>query len=184
MTARFPDIVPEAMTPAQAKVAAEIAGGPRGGLRGPFPALLQSPELADRVQKLGEFLRFQSSIPPALNELAILITARAWTAQYEWYAHHRLAMAAGLAPAIAAAIAAGHRPEGMSAAETAVYDFCTEMQLHRVVSDASFAAARDQFGLQGVADLIGVSGYYSLVAMVLNISEVPLPEGATPLPAL
>ena len=104
---RLPPIPPEAMTAEQKRVVDGIVGGPRGGLRGPFPAMLRSPEVAERFQKLGEYLRFNSSIPTALNELAILVTAREWSAQYEWYAHHLLAMKAGLPPAIAEAVAAG-----------------------------------------------------------------------------
>jgi 4-carboxymuconolactone decarboxylase len=158
-------------------VAAGISGGPRGGLRGPFPALLRSPELADRFQRVGEYLRFNSSIPTALNELAILVTARTWSAQFEWYAHHLLAMKAGLPPAIAEAIAEGRRPEGMNADQSIVYDFCTELHTTHAVSDATYAAARERFGEQGVVDLLGVSGYYVAVAMVLNVAQVPLPPG-------
>ncbi|MBW8268938.1 carboxymuconolactone decarboxylase family protein [Caldovatus aquaticus] len=177
---RFPPIPPERMSPEQRAVAEAIASGPRGSLRGPFNALLRSPVLADRFQRLGEYLRFRSAIPPALNELAILIAAREWTAQYEWYAHHRLAMQAGLSPAIAEAIAQGRRPEGMSEDEALVYDFCTELHRTRTVSDATFERARARFGEQGVVDLIGVSGYYVAVAMVLNVAQVPLPEGVAP----
>lgn len=177
---RFPAIPPERMSPEQRAVADAIAGGPRGGLRGPFNALLRSPVLADRFQRVGEYLRFNSSIPPALNEFAILITAREWSAQYEWYAHHRLAMQAGLSPAIAQAVAEGRRPEGMSEDEALVYDFCTELHRTRTVSDATFERAKARFGEQGVIDLIGVSGYYVAVAMVLNVAQVPLPEGVAP----
>src|SRR5690348_14800030 len=107
---RFPPLAPEAMSPAQRHVAEAIASGPRGGLRGPFQAWLRSPELADRLQKVGEYLRFSSSVPRRLNELAILITARTWDAEFEWWAHHQLALEAGLAHAVAADIAAGRRP--------------------------------------------------------------------------
>ncbi len=177
---RFPPIPPERMTPEQRQAAEAIAGGPRGGVRGPFNALLRSPALADRFQRVGEYLRFNSSIPAALNEFAILIAAREWSAQYEWYAHHRLAMQAGLSPAIAQAVAEGRRPEGMSADEALVHEFCTELHRSRTVSDATFERARDRFGEQGVVDLLGVSGYYVAVAMVLNVAQVPLPEGVPP----
>ena len=174
---RLPPI-PEAQTTERQKaVAAGIAGGPRGGLRGPFPAMLRSPEVADRFQKVGEYLRFNSSIPTALNELAILVTARAWSAQYEWYAHHLLAMKAGLPPAIAQAVAEGRRPEGMTEDMRIVYEFCSELHATRFVSDATYAAARDRFGEAGVIDLIAVSGYYVAVAMTLNVAQVPLPPG-------
>jgi 4-carboxymuconolactone decarboxylase len=165
----------------QLKVYRELMSGPRGGVRGPFNALLRSPVLADRVQKLGEFLRFDSSIPARLNEFAILITARHWNAQYEWFAHYPHAMKGGLKPEVAADVAQGKRPANMQPDETIVYDFCTELHQHKVVSDKTLKAAFDQFGERGVVDLIGVSGYYTLVSMVLNVDKQPLPAG-TPLP--
>lgn len=174
---RFPPLSPEQMTPEQQRVAREIVAGPRGALVGPFNTWLRSPELADRLQKVGEYVRFQSSIPHALNELAILVTAHAWNAAFEWWAHHRIALKAGLDPAIADAIAAGRRPEGLSEDQRIVYEFCTELQHDRAVSDATFAAAKARFGEQGVADLIGVTGYYTAVAMTLNVARVPVPEG-------
>jgi 4-carboxymuconolactone decarboxylase len=177
---RLPPRAPEEMTSRQREVAAAISGGPRGGLRGPFQAWLRSPEVADRFQKVGEYVRFNSTIPPALNELAILVTAREWTAQYEWYAHHALAMKAGLPPAIAEAIARGERPEGMDADQRAVYDFATELHRERSVSDAAYAAVMERFGEGGVVDLIAACGYYVAVAMTLNVSRVPLPEGVAP----
>ncbi len=170
------------MTPAQRDVAEAIASGPRGGLGGPFQTWLRSPDLADRLQKVGEYLRFSSSVPRRLNELAILITARAWDAQYEWYAHHRMAMAAGLNPAVAAELAEGRRPSSLQADEAVVYDFCTELRANRNVSDATLKAAIELLGEQGVVDLIAVSGYYDIVSMTLNVAEVPLPDGlASPL---
>lgn len=176
-TGRLPPIPPEAWTPEQRRVAEAITAGPRGGLRGPFPAMLRSPEVAERFQRVGEYLRFQSSIPAALNELAILVTAREWSAQYEWYAHHILAMKAGLPAAIAEALAAGRKPDGMDADQAAVWQFCTELHRTRQVSDAAYAAVRDRFGERGVVDLIAVSGYYVAVAMTLNVAQVPLPPG-------
>jgi 4-carboxymuconolactone decarboxylase len=178
---RYPPIPPEAMTPEQRKVAEAISSGPRGGLRGPFQAWLRSPEIADRMQRVGEYLRFSSRVPRRLNELAILITARAWDAQYEWFAHHRMAMEAGLDPAVAADIAEGRRPASMQADEAVVYDFCTELRATRKVSDATLAAAESLLGEDGVIDLIAVSGYYDVVSMTLNVAEVALPDGV-PLP--
>ena len=177
---RFPPLEPDRMTPQQRAAAEAIRSGPRGGLRGPFQAWLRSPELADRLQKVGEFVRFSSSVPARLNELAILITARAWDAQFEWWAHHRLALEAGLDPGIAADIAAGRRPASMQSDETVVYDFCTELRTTRRVSDATLAAAIDLLGEQGVIELIGVSGYYDAVSMTLNVAEVALPDGVEP----
>jgi 4-carboxymuconolactone decarboxylase len=177
---RFPPIPQERMTPEQRTVAEGIAGGPRGGIRGPFNALLRSPVLADRWQRVGEYLRFNSSIPHVLNEFAIIIAARAWSAQYEWFAHHRIALQAGLSPAIAQAVAEGRRPEGMSEDETIVNEFCTELHTTHFVSDATFERAKARFGEQGVVDLLGVTGYYVGVAMILNVAAVPLPEGVAP----
>ena len=151
--------------------------GPRGRLAGPMNAWLRSPDLADRFQRVGEYIRFKSSIPAHLNEMAILITAREWTAQFEWYAHHKLAMQAGLNPAIAAAIAEGQRPANMKPEEQVVYDFCTELHRDKKVSDKTYAATIAEFGEQGVVDLIGASGYYTAVSMTLNVANVPLPPG-------
>lgn len=176
-TGRLPPLPPERMTPEQRRVAEGIAGGPRGALRGPFPAMLRSPEVADRFQRVGEYLRFNSSIPKDLNELAILVTAREWSAQYEWYAHHILAMKAGLPPALAEAVAEGRRPEGMTEDQRIVWEFCTELHRTRFVSDGTYEAAKVRFGEQGVMDLVAVCGYYVAVAMTLNVAQVPLPPG-------
>jgi 4-carboxymuconolactone decarboxylase len=189
---RFPRLAPEQMTPEQRALAAAIQGGPRASvpgrdnsIGGPFNPWLRSPEVGDKLQQLGAQLRFHSSIPAALNEFAILITAREWSSQYEWHAHHRLALAAGLPASIAADLAQGRRPEGMNDEQRIVYEFCTEMHRNRFVSDATFAAAKQSFGERGVIDLIAVSGYYVAVAMTLNTARVGLPEGvAPPLPDL
>ena len=159
--------------------------GPRGGVRGPFNALLRSPVLADRVQKLGEFLRFESSIPARLNEFAILITARHWNAQYEWFAHYPHALKGGLKPEVAADLAQGKRPANMQDDEAIVYDFCTELHTNKAVGDKTLQTAFAKFGERGVVDLIGVSGYYTLVSMILNVDKQPLPAGTPPpLPVL
>lgn len=182
---RFPTLTQAQMTPAQRAVADEIISGPRKSLGGPFNAWLRSPEMADRMQKLGEQIRFHSSLPRKLNEFAILITARAWNAKYEWYAHYPLAVQAGLAPSIAADLAQGRRPDEMSPDEAAVYAFATELRRDRKVSDATFAAAQRLLGDQGVIDLIAVSGYYDMVSMTLNVAEVATPAGGPlPLPDL
>jgi 4-carboxymuconolactone decarboxylase len=182
---RFPVLTDRQMSPEQKAVADAIRSGPRASLGGPFNAWLRSPQLADRAQKVGEYIRFQSSVPKRLNEFAILITARHWNAKYEWYAHYPLALQAGLKPQVAADLAHGRRPAGMAADEAAVYDFCTELRRDRRVSDETFAAAKAALGEQGVIDLVAVSGYYDLVSMTLNVAEVPAPtDGALPLPDL
>jgi 4-carboxymuconolactone decarboxylase len=174
---RFPPLSPEAMTDAQRAAWNELVSGPRKGGIGPFKALLRSPDLMTLVQKVGAYVRFETSIPPALNELAILITARFWTAQFEWYAHNRLALAAGLDPAIPAAIALGQRPAHMSEDAAIVYDFCHTLMHQGAVPDEVFARATTRFGERGVMDLTGACGYYTLVSLVLNVDRTPLPPG-------
>ncbi len=177
---RFTLLTEATMTPRQREVYQGIVSGPRKGAAGPFNALLRSPDVADRVQRVGEYVRFQTTIPAPLNELAILITGRFWGAQFEFWAHRRLARAAGLADAIIDAIAEDRRPSTMSDDERIVYDFCTELFRDKAVSDRTFKAAADRFGEPGVIDLIAASGYYSIVSMVLNVDRYPLPEGEPP----
>ena len=182
---RFPALSPDQMTPAQKALADKITLGPRKSLGGPFNAWLRSPALGDRMQAVGEYIRFNSSLPRHLNEFAILITARAWNAKYEWYAHYPLALQAGLRAQVAADLAQGLRPRSMTTEEAAVYEFCTELRRDKRVSDATFAAVKSHLGEQGVIDLIAVSGYYDLVSMTLNVAEVPTPaDGALALPDL
>ena len=185
---RFKLIPPEALTPEQKALADAIRAGPRAALKnsaaskpgplgGPFNVLLRSPGVGNIIQKLGEEIRFRSSLPSKLNEFAILITARQWTSQYEWFAHCRLALEAGLDPAIAQDIAHGRRPAKMDADETIVYDFSRELHETRGVSDATYQAALGRFGERGVMDLIAVNGFYVLVSMCLNVDRTPLPDG-------
>ena len=174
---RFKPLTYRDMTPEQKKMFESLISGERRGAGGPFNVLLRSPEMGDLAQKFGASMRFHSSIPPKLNELAIIITARHWTSHYEWYAHRRAAANQGLNPAFIEAIAAGKRPTGMAADEEAVYNFCTELLTNKQVSDATFQAAKDKFGERGVVDLIGVTGYYQLVSMLLNVDRYPLPDG-------
>jgi 4-carboxymuconolactone decarboxylase len=172
-------------------MAGPISGtGSKGVVQGatslgaPFNVLLRSPVLAERMRKVGEYLRFESTISKRLNEFAILITARTWTAQYEWYAHLRLALKEGLDPLIGEELAQGQRPSKMKPDEEAVYDFCYELHTRHGVSDAHYNAVLKLFGEQGVVDLMMVSGYYVMVAMALNVNRSPLPEGAIPIPEL
>ncbi len=177
---RFKPLTPEEMTPEQKAMADAVLAGPRASLNGPFNVMLRSPDLGDRLQKVGEYVRFKTSIPPRLNELAILVTARAWTAQYEWYAHYQYAMKAGVPPAVAEDIAAGKRPTKMEGDEAIVYNFTRELIDTKQVSDATFSAVKDKFGERGVVDLIGLIGYYHTVSMLLNVDRYPLPEGVKP----
>jgi len=169
----------EGMTDAQRRVADTIASGPRGAVIGPFEPLLHSPELADRVQQLGAYLRFEGALPRHLSELAILVTARHWSAQFEWWAHARLAREAGLVEPIIEAIRERRRPPEMQDEEEAVYDFATEVYRHHRVSDATYARIVDRFGEAGAAELAGLLGYYALISITLNVFEVPVPSGET-----
>ena len=175
---RLPVIPAEEMTVAQKTAAAQFAEGRGYAVRGPFAAMLRSPEVMLRAKAMGDYLRFKSSIPPRLNELAILITARHWGQNYEWQAHRPLAEKAGLKPDIAQAIADGRRPTGMASDEEVVVDFSTELHTNKSVSDATYQRALEAFGEQGVIDLTAVNGYYSFNAMILNVARTALPAGA------
>ena len=175
---RFAPLTFEQLTPEQATMVTDLLAGTRTSLNGPFNALLRSPEMGNHAQKLGEYVRFKTSVPRRLNEMAILMTARYWSSQYEWYAHERLALDAGLSPAVIDDILAGRRPASIEADESIVYDFCTELRERRRVSDQTFEAAVDLLGEKGVVDLIGNMAYYDLVSMVLNVDRYPLPAGA------
>jgi 4-carboxymuconolactone decarboxylase len=189
---RFPLIPLENLTPEQKAMSDAIKSGPRaklassgaskpGPLGGPFNVWLRSPGIGSLIQQLGEEIRFRSSLSGKLNELAILVTARNWTSQYEWVAHHKLALEGGLDPKIAEAIAECRRPEGMDPDETLVYEFSQELQETKGVSDGMYARAVARFGERGVVDLISVNGFYVLVSMCLNVDRTPVPPG-TPLP--
>jgi 4-carboxymuconolactone decarboxylase len=176
---RMPPIPTDKLTPAQQKAVAEFEAA-RGTVSGPWAVILRSPEMMNRARSLSDYLRFNSSLPPRLSEFVILITAREWTQQYEWNAHYALAMKGGLSPEIAKAVAEGRRPEKMAEDESALYDFCIELHRNRSVSDATYARALARFGEQGLVDAVGLSGWYTLVAMVLNTARTPLPADAAP----
>jgi 4-carboxymuconolactone decarboxylase len=175
---RMPEIPLDKMSAAQRSVADAIMSGPRQGMGGPFNAWLRSPELADRLQKVGEYVRFNSSLDKRINEMAILMTAQAWSSQYEWYAHAPLALKAGLDPAIIAAIGAGRKPDNMRDDEAIVWEFTTQLRRDHGVDDAIYAKALEKFGERGVIDLIGVNGYYDVVSMTLNVAQVKPPADA------
>jgi 4-carboxymuconolactone decarboxylase len=177
---RFKPLTYDAMSPPQRAMIEHLLAGERAGTGGPFNVLLRSPEAGDIAQQLGARVRYHSSLAPRLNEMAILLTARHWTAQYEWYAHKRLALQAGLSPAVVDAIAQGRRPASMPPDEQALYDFETELLESKQVSDKAFSAAIAAFGERGVVDLLCNMGYYGLVSMTLNVDRYPLPNGAAP----
>ena len=174
---RFSVLSESDMDAAQRDAYRGIVSGPRGGARGPFNALLRSPELADAAQRVGAYIRFKTSLPQQLNELAILVTARYWTAQYEWYAHAQLAEKAGLAVDVISDLSRGERPKNLSKEETAIYDFARELHEKKEVSDATYGAVKSLFGEKGVIDLVGACGYYTFVSMILNVERHPLPDG-------
>jgi 4-carboxymuconolactone decarboxylase len=177
---RFKPLTYDEMTPAQKTMIEHLLSGPRGGADGPFNVLLRSPEMGDLGQQFGASTRFATTVPRKLNELAIIIVARHWTSQFEWQAHHRAALQAGVSPAIADAIATGRRPQGMQKDEEVVYNFCTELMSTKQVSDATFNAAKAALSERGVVDLIGVMGWYNTVSMLLNVDRYPLPDGTQP----
>lgn len=177
---RFAPLDYEELTPAQKTMVDNVLAGPRNSLGGPFNVLLRSPEMGDLAQELGARARFNASFPARLREMAIIMTARHWTADFEWYAHKNAALGAGLDPAIVEAIRVKDRPSGMQPDETIVYDFCRELLEEHRVSDRAFAAAIDLLGERGVVDLVGTVGYYGLVSLLLNVDEYPLPEGVEP----
>jgi len=175
---RFAPLTYQSMTPPQKKMFEDLISGERRGAAGPFNVLLRSPEMGNLAQQLGEYVRFKSTPPRKLNEMAIIIVGRYWTSHYEWNAHRTAAADAGLKEPIIQSIAAGKRPAGMDDDETRIYNFATELLNTHQVSDATFKAVKDKFGEQGVVDLIGVMGYYQLVSMLLNVDRHPLPAGA------
>ena len=178
---RFPELRDEELDAEQQRVAAAIIGGPRGSLPGPFVPLLHNPALADRVQSLGAYFRFECALPADLKELAVLVTARHWTAQFEWYAHSRFALDAGLGEETVAAIAEDRRPGHLSPARAAIYDFCVELHRQGQVSDPTFQRALEYLDRRSLMDLIALCGFYTLIAMVLNVAQVAVPEGQPPL---
>jgi 4-carboxymuconolactone decarboxylase len=161
------------MTDAQRKAAAEMIAGPRKGVKGPFIPLLRSPELMDRLQKVGEYLRFQSSLEQRISELIMLIVSRDWTQHFEWFVHVPLGRKAGISEDTVAALGEGRRPSGMSEDEELAYDFCVELLRNKGVSETTYRRAVMKFGENGVIDMIGVAGYFTTVSMVMNVAHSP-----------
>ena len=177
---RLPPIPAHALTDAQRKAVDEFKAARSADVSGPFVPLLRSPEVMSRARAMGDYLRFKSALPPRLSEFVILLIARRWTQQYEWNAHQPLALQGGLAADIVAAIAEGRRPNPMAADEDALYALVDEVHRNQSVSDATYAKAVAAVGEQGVIDALGISGYYTMLAMVMNTARTPLPAGAKP----
>ena len=174
---RMPPIAKESMTKAQKQSVDELLNTPRGtgSLSGPFIPLLRSPELMNRLQRTGEYLRFQNSIGHKLTEFLILLTARQWTQQYEFAIHEPLALKAGVKQDVITAVAEGRRPVMMDDGEDIAYGFFTELRENHSISDATYARAVTRFGEQGVVDLTALIGYYTTLAMIMNVARTPLP---------
>ncbi|HSW22346.1 MAG TPA: carboxymuconolactone decarboxylase family protein [Burkholderiaceae bacterium] len=187
---RYPDRLPplarEQMNPAQRAAADELINGPRKGVKGPFIPLLRSPELLARLQKVGEYLRFENALPARLSEFATLVVARTWTQQFEWFVHVPLSLAQGTSAHTIAALRAGCRPATMSPDEALVYDFTIELTHHHGVSDDTYRRCVEAFGERGTVDLVGTVGYFAWMSMILNVAHTPAAEvaGVEPLPPL
>jgi 4-carboxymuconolactone decarboxylase len=177
---RMPPIPVSQQTEAQKKAIAEFTAARKAPVSGPFVPMLRSPEVMNRARAMGDYLRFNSVLPPRLSEFAILITARRWTQNYEWDAHSSLALRGGLSADVIKAIAEGRRPERMAADEEVLYTFCDELHRNQSISDPTYARTVATFGEQGVIDILGISGYYTMLAMVLNTARTPVPAGHTP----
>ena len=179
--ARLPTVETDKLTPEQRKVYDAIAGGPRGAVRGPFLALLHVPELADRIQHLGELIRYNTSLGRKLSELAIITTARAARCQYEWFVHAKIAADAGISAQAIEAIRTGADPQLTDANERIVYQFARELAEKHRVADSTYAAVTKAFGTVGAVELAGMVGYYGMVAATLNAHQIDPPAG-NPLP--
>ena len=177
---RFKPLTWETLSPAQLKMVGSVMTGQRGSMQGPYNVLLRSPELGNLAQQFGAHTRFNSSLPLALNELAILLVARFWTCQFVWWAHKRVALEAGLDESLIQAILSGQSPQNLTVDNAVVYEFCDELLQTRSVTDKRYAAIAKLFGEAGVVDLMGTMSYYTLVSMALNVDQYPLPEGVLP----
>jgi|SRR5579864_9330845 len=177
---RMPPIPADKWTDAQKKAAEEITSGPRKELVGPFIPLLRSPEYMSRLQKVGEYLRYKTNLGSNISEFIILLIGRHWTQQFEWYSHEALALKAGIKPETIKAISEGQRPAGMTADEEMIFEYVTELLLHQSVSDHSYGRVVNRFGEQGVIDITGLCGYYTLLGMLMNVTRTPLPPGIAP----
>jgi len=177
---RMPPIPADKLTEAQKKAIEEFKAARSVEISGPFVAMLRSPEVMTRARAMGDYLRFRSSLPPRLSEFVILMTARRWTQQYEWNAHAPLAIKGGLKESIVKAVADGRKPEGLAEDEEIVYALFDEIQKNQTIADATYARAVAKIGEQGIIDVMGITGYYTMLAMVMNTARTPLPDGAKP----
>jgi 4-carboxymuconolactone decarboxylase len=177
---RMPEIPVEKMTDEQKRAAAEFAAGRNTPVFGPFVPMLRSPEVMLRAKAMGDYLRYKNSLPNKISEFAILITARYWSQQYEWAVHFPFAINAGLGSEMLKTIADGRFPKGLYESEQLCYEFCTELLNNKCVSDLTYSWAISKFGEKGVIDLVGVVGYYTFLAFVMNTTRTALPKGTQP----
>lgn len=180
MQDRLPPLQADAWSEEQKAAAREFQSGRGYAVSGPFAVMLRSPEVMLRAKAMGDYLRFRNVLPKRVSEMIILVTARTWTQPYEWAYHYPIAIEAGLRPETAAAIAEGRRPDGMADDEAVAYDFSHELHTNRQVSDGTYAKALGLFGERGVIDLVGINGYYSFLAMMMNVARTPAPEAKAP----
>lgn len=181
---RMPPIPLSEMDEAQRRAADALAAGPRGGVKGPFIPLLRSPELMDRLQKVGEYLRFESALEPRISEFVMLVVSRHWTQQFEWAVHAPLALKAGVKPETVHSLADGRRPAAMAKDESIAHDFVQELMNNKGVSDTTYREGVERFGERGVIDLLGLAGYFTTVSMVMNVAHTPAPAGGEALQPL
>jgi 4-carboxymuconolactone decarboxylase len=172
----------DSLDAAQRAAAEALIAGPRKAVIGPFIALLRSPDLMDKLQRVGEYLRFRTSVPAKLNEFAICLASRHFTNQFEWAVHHGHALKAGIDRATLDAVAQGRRPARMPKDVETVHDFCTELFETNGVSDANYSRAKALLGERGVIDLVGLLGYFATVAWVMNVAGTPPPADAAVAP--
>ncbi|OWW21695.1 carboxymuconolactone decarboxylase family protein [Noviherbaspirillum denitrificans] len=179
---RMPPLAMDAMDDAQKAAAQELINGPRGAVFGPFIPLMRSPELMNRLQKVGEYIRFHSALETRINEWVMLIVSRQWTQQFEWCMHYPLALKAGMKQDVLDALAEGRRPKGMADDEEIAYDLCDELARTHGVSDETYRRAVEKFGERGVIDMVGLAGYFTTVSMVMNVARTPPQKETTVTP--
>jgi len=179
---RLPDIPLDQYTAEQKTAAQEFEKVRKKAPWGPFAMLMYSPQLMNNARAMGDYLRYNSAFDSRLSEFAILITVREWHQDYEWHIHYPIAIKAGLSPEIAKALKEGRRPEGMSEDESIIYDFTIELQRNKRVSDITFNKTEKRFGKKGAVDLAGIAGYYTFLAMEMNMARHPVPGGGERLP--
>lgn len=177
MQDRMPPLPDAALNPAQAQAKADIINGPRGKIEGPFIPLLRCPALMDKLQQVGEYIRFNSPLAANIRELAIMLTARAFNQQTEWAIHHPIAIKAGVKPETLAAIANNHPPANLPADEQATINFVTELQTTKKISDQTYNNTKSHFTEQNIIELTTITGYYATLAMIMNVAQTPPPPG-------